>query len=1168
MGIRINRGIFQFQEGDTFVNKFKLAEDGTMVDVDAEGTPTNAYLKVGDTATNADTLDGFHATNAAGGVPVLNSSNGYWYAPSWIHLNEGRGIFSTHNGAHFLPNNQGQYGAWRIIGTRNGWEGLHFGGSSGVTLMMNETESGIHRNGVGWKYRHQSGNFYVYTGTNGGGTGYPVWHEGNLTPISYATGSFTVGGDPETYYPVMLNKSSRTTGRFVIYRDNVHQDESNRGAGRLVLNGYTSGWGHVPLTLHYETKISGSVLWKFLASNYRTGLMVVYLKGATTYYYKSEHGFTLHDANGQGEAKSDGRTNWLPTPQDDSSAAWEGEGPSVLTIEHGVSYYDGTLKAGRFKGNGTDITNVNAETLDGIDSGSFLRSDAGDTASGKITFTSNESAEPFSPIEIRGGGNHTGLYINPHTNKQAHIRFAANGALKWQIRAPFQDGVNSPLKIYSWVDSADKFTFNHDGSLVASSFVGALSGNASTATTSTYLGSYYHADTWFRAKSDSTTVKFYGNSRMMVFRTDGEGGDEGHTGYAFKWTYGGNGTGSSLMLLDNNGNLWTKSYGWLHSRFETAGAADAVNLRIEEEILPAIDSKLGATAKAADSNLLDGIDSSAFIRENQDRRHKVIRFTGESGDSGNTAQNYAIYQAGGAWTHPYPDLVIAMHTGIKIGGYKNYGGVRIYNDAPERSGAEEVASFGNGDANVRVSNNLHIGSAGGWITDLLNGKETAGAADAVNLRIEEEILPAIDGKLGSTAKAADSNLLDGIDSSRFVYGGNSTRTTNISNASTALNSGFYDGYNITGTPTNTWYTYINMRHNNTGNNYGSQIAVSFYSNADMYVRTISNGTYHGWSKIWNAANFNPTDKAITESVAAAQPAAIAHTDNRLDSEILPIIDSKLDATGKAADADKLDGYDWMQSGKSVRANEFYADNWFRNYNSNEGLYNEATTQHWYSDGDDYWNIAGGGSFNAIRFRDEHNGTQRGLVGADSSNRIGFLDAGGAWAVRHDNDSGTLFYTDGETLEFRVGRDKVTGDYGTVQADTNKNGWGGYSIYGQYVLMSNGSRIGIYNDIDNEWMIQCYRNAQVELRHNGAIKLETTSGGVSVTGAVTATTFSGGLDWANVTNKPVIPAATEPVQAIVEGGNNSTLSSITFSEGEGAATFTLADGQSFRLAFAR
>ena len=109
-------------------------------------------------------------------------------------------------------------------------------------------------------------------------------------------------------------------------------------------------------------------------------------------------------------------------------------------------------------GNGID-----ADTVDGIQAASFLRSDANDTASGIVTFTNN-AAEPLAPIHITGGGNHTGLYINPAASKQAHVRFATNGTLKWQIRAPFQDGADAALKFYSWVNSTDKFVFNHDGS--------------------------------------------------------------------------------------------------------------------------------------------------------------------------------------------------------------------------------------------------------------------------------------------------------------------------------------------------------------------------------------------------------------------------------------------------------------------------------------------------------------------------------------------------------------------------------------------------------------------------------------------------------------------------------------------------------------------------------
>jgi hypothetical protein len=49
------------------------------------------------------------------------------------------------------------------------------------------------------------------------------------------------------------------------------------------------------------------------------------------------------------------------------------------------------------------------------------------------------------------------------------------------------------------------------------------------------------------------------------------------------------------------------------------------------------------------------------------------------------------------------------------------------------------------------------------------------------------------------------------------------------------------------------------------------------------------------------------------------------------------------------------------------------------------------------------------------------------------------------------------------------------------------------------MSADNNRCGIYNDLDNEWMIYCYRNSYVKLYYNGAEKLTTTNTGVTVTG---------------------------------------------------------------------
>ena len=93
---------------------------------------------------------------------------------------------------------------------------------------------------------------------------------------------------------------------------------------------------------------------------------------------------------------------------------------------------------------------------------------------------------------------------------------------------------------------------------------------------------------------------------------------------------------------------------------------------------------------------------------------------------------------------------------------------------------------------------------------------------------------------------------------------------------------------------------------------------------------------------------------------------------------------------------------------SVRATEFYARNWFRNDNSGEGLYNQATAMHWYSDSNRRFRLYSTQSTAEILFTTTGNNA-RGYVYADNSNNIGFLNSSGSWSLRMDN-SGNSFHT--------------------------------------------------------------------------------------------------------------------------------------------------------------
>ncbi len=89
---------------------------------------------------------------------------------------------------------------------------------------------------------------------------------------------------------------------------------------------------------------------------------------------------------------------------------------------------------------------------------------------------------------------------------------------------------------------------------------------------------------------------------------------------------------------------------------------------------------------------------------------------------------------------------------------------------------------------------------------------------------------------------------------------------------------------------------------------------------------------------------------------------------------------------------------------------------------------------------------------------------------------------------------------------------VSGSYGSIQIDGGAHGgWEGYSIGGRVVFMhDNGNNMGLYNDVNNEWMFYGILNAATYMYYNGANKFQTTSGGAQVNGTLSVTgSISGG-----------------------------------------------------------
>ena len=111
----------------------------------------------------------------------------------------------------------------------------------------------------------------------------------------------------------------------------------------------------------------------------------------------------------------------------------------------------------------------------------------------------------------------------------------------------------------------------------------------------------------------------------------------------------------------------------------------------------------------------------------------------------------------------------------------------------------------------------------------------------------------LSGYLTTTGKAADSELIDGIDSSRIVYGANAKRSTRYDGAGIAdpnQNSGFFYGHNPDGGPTTDWTNWMTTAGASwaTGNNYSFTFAHPFHSDI-LYVARMTNGAQGSWRQI-------------------------------------------------------------------------------------------------------------------------------------------------------------------------------------------------------------------------------------------------------------------------------------------------------------------------------
>ena len=412
--------------------------------------------------------------------------------------------------------------------------------------------------------------------------------------------------------------------------------------------------------------------------------------------------------------------------------------------------------------------------------------------------------------------------------------------------------------------------------------------------------------------------------------------------------------------------------------------------------------------------------------------NSISSTTGLTFGGGNDFANYSIGTTTENVGGTYTKLNIKWHTGIRFFAKTNYGGVRFHSDVGMGT---EILSIGNGDGHVRVANNLLVGGT-------VDGRDVA--ADGTKLDGIAAGANNFTYSLPSTVLHSNAYKMTGSGFKLGFHSGSGGTTFGANHYSMGVDiaNGSWSGTNYsdliigyhTGIRIGAGYSGIRFYDNspttdtnNTGNGNGSEELLMTIGGGGSPTSgsnvTIANGLTVGAQVDANMFSVAGTTATLRNGSWGFRhqtgsgyiefgPANVSHAHIYTDrpnfyfNKELLVNNNTVHHNGNSvmftsADNTKLDG---IAAGANATAgnptfSDVYVSSWFRNNASGSGLYNTATGQHWYSDGDDYWNIAGGGEANGIRFRDQHAGTIRGYVYADNGNNIGFLDEAGGWALR-------------------------------------------------------------------------------------------------------------------------------------------------------------------------
>jgi hypothetical protein len=515
---------------------------------------------------------GLYWETYGGGFRMTGSSYVEMYNNKSLHMQYGSVDYvgsmyleSGGQGVHLQPNTSGSYGALQITSSRNGWPGIYFT-VAGTSLMVNSNESGFYRQGYGWQMRWENGTGYVNKNGQGGGTSatildtsnYTTWaqpkvymgqSDGNWQNFTNDVGEFRVdevlnitSGAHSNYPPNVY-----TYGGVLSWRLNNHSFQLYAShTGDLTFktqwgNDNYSGWRRI---LHesnynsYSPTLTGggaSGTWGIsITGSAASATNATNLYGAGGSYIQSTSTGTSYTANYQVRENSGGggSTNEIYAPQ--LAFHWSGVVASSIMME----------------------------------------------SSGRIAIRNNPGSayESFIAYDVYGSNSMRAPQFR-FTNSSNNAYLTGNS--DWGFRVVNDNGYiqfGPANGSWSHIYSDKSFYFNQE--LYVNNNQVIHPGN-----TSGVLGAKYQiSDTWLRVNSDNRQFQMYGNSRTMIYRTDGNTNEHGGGGYAHIFYYGGSADGDRRMIINTDGTIWSSNYGWLSDAFASKSTTHVINAQYNATI--------------------------------------------------------------------------------------------------------------------------------------------------------------------------------------------------------------------------------------------------------------------------------------------------------------------------------------------------------------------------------------------------------------------------------------------------------------------------------------------------------------------------------------------------------------------------------------------------------